>query len=279
LIVDLHLHTTASDGRLTPAGLVDRVAVAGVGIMAVTDHDTTGGCREVAARAAAHGIEFVAGIEITAVEHGRDVHMLGYFIDTQHRELERFLVSQREVRIARIGVMAEQLARLGMPVDLTAITDAAGSGRTIGRPLLADAMIAAGYVADRREAFDRWLGTGCPAFVPRDGATPERVIAIIHAAGGLASVAHPGRTRLGDDRLTALVDAGLDAIEVYHSDHDASEIEHYGALADRLGVLRTGGSDYHGDPSHGVSPGGTALPIEHWQRLRAAGYGEPPVRD
>jgi predicted metal-dependent phosphoesterase TrpH len=130
-------------------------------------------------------------------------------------------------------------------------------------------MVAAGYVRSTSEAFDRWLGQTGPAFVPRAAVTPEEVIAVIHAAGGLASLAHPGRTRI-DGRLPALRDAGLDAIEAFHSDHDARTAAGYADSAQTLGLLVTGGSDFHGDPAHGVSPGAAGLALDAWQRLSAA---------
>jgi hypothetical protein len=130
-------------------------------------------------------------------------------------------------------------------------------------------MVQAGHVADTQEAFDKWLGSDRPAFVTRTGPPPEQVIDAIHRAGGLASLAHPGRTRI-DARIPDLAAAGLDAIEVYHSDHDAAAVERYRAMARELDVLITGGSDFHGDPARGVRPGSAALPDEQWQRLRAA---------
>jgi predicted metal-dependent phosphoesterase TrpH len=271
VIVDLHLHTTASDGRCTPAELVDLAAAAGAGVIAATDHDTTLASADVAAFAAARGIEAVTGIEITAIDDARDVHMLGYFVDVQDAALRDFLASQRAIRLSRADRIAARLQELGMPVDLQPMTTAAAvSGRTIGRPQVADAMIAAGHVANRREAFDRWLAAGKPAFIPREGALPERVIDMVHRVGGIVSLAHPGRTGLSDDRICALAAAGLDAIEVYHCDHDESLVGHYGDLADRLGLLRTGGSDYHGDPAYAVSVGSASLPGEWWSRLRDA---------
>jgi 3',5'-nucleoside bisphosphate phosphatase len=270
LTIDLHLHTTASDGHLTPAELVSHAALARVSVIAVTDHDTVAACAEVKALAASLKIEAVSGIEITAVEDGRDVHMLGYFVDISAPPLTEFLLQQRETRIDRVRRLAARLAELGMPVDVTRVTQSAKrSRRTIGRPQIADAMIAAGYVVDRREAFEAWLGVGRPAFVPRDGAPPESVIDIVHGAGGLISLAHPGRTLLADDRIRQLASAGLDALEVYHSDHDPALVTRYGDLADQLGMLRTGGSDFHGDPSYGVTIGGASLPFEYWEQLRA----------
>ena len=270
-LIDLHLHTTASDGRCTPAELVDRAAAARLTVIAVTDHDTLAALPETAALAAAHAIEVVVGIEITAVDDGLDVHVLGYFVNPADRELDAFLVAQRAVRLTRVRAIAERLAQLGRPVDLDPLLADVErhAARTVGRPLVARAMIAAGYVTSVRDAFDRWLGHGRPAFVPRTGASAESVITIIHRAGGLASLAHPGRTRI-DSRIASLRKAGLDAIEVYHSDHDPQQIESYGRLAHDLGCLVTGGSDYHGDPDRSLSPGSTTLPSEEWDRLLAA---------
>lgn len=269
--IDLHLHTTASDGRSTPAELVEQAAAAGLRAMAVTDHDTVAAVREVRELAAGRGIESIPGIEITAVDDSRDVHMLGYFFDESDPSLAAFLAAARANRIARIEEIASRLDALGLPVDMTRVLAEARkqTGRSIGRPLVARAMIAAGHVGDLAEAFDRWLTPGKPAFIPRDGATPEDVIAVVHAAGGIASLAHPGRTRI-DARIPALCAAGLDAIEVFHSDHDASMVERYTDVARRFDLLVTGGSDFHGDPTHGVAPGAAGLPAAEWARLSGA---------
>ncbi len=269
--VDLHLHTTASDGRCSPLELVEHAAAAGIAVMAATDHDTTGSVEEVRVRAAERGIEAIPGIEITAVEGGRDVHVLGYFLQTTDASFREFLAGQRRTRVDRVRAIAGRLTELGMPVDLSEALAAVGqqSNRAIGRPQVARAMVAAGHVADTREAFDKWLGPNLPAFVPRSGPSPEAVIDTIHRAGGLASLAHPGRTQI-DARIPALRNAGLDALEAYHSDHDAAAADRYHRMADDLGLLITGGSDYHGDPAHGVSIGCSTLPSECWQRLHAA---------
>ena len=270
-MIDLHLHTTASDGRLTPTQLVEHAAAAGIRILAITDHDTTDGYDEAAAEASRRGVLLVPGIEITAVERGRDVHMLGYFFNRGDGRLAHFLTAQRATRIARIVEIANRLGSLGMPVDIQPLLDQAQrqSAKSIGRPRLARAMIEAGYVATTREAFDRWLGQGCPAFIERAGASPEEVIGLIHRAGGLVSLAHPGRTRI-DTRIATLRDAGLDAIEVYHSDHDTDMVAAYFELARQLNLMITGGSDFHGDPAHGIEPGASVLPEREWNRLVAA---------
>ena len=267
-MIDLHLHTTASDGRLTPTELVTRAAGAGVRILAVTDHDTTDGIDEAAAEAARRNVVTIPGIEVTAVEHGRDVHMLGYFFDPFEENLVQFLVGQRLIRITRIADMAVRLAQLGLPVDVQPLLDEARrhNHKSIGRPALARAMIAAGHVATTNEAFDKWLGQGRQAFVERVGPTPEQVIETVRRAGGITSLAHPGRTKI-DERIASLREAGLDAIEAYHSDHDAAATHGYLALARELDLLVTGGSDFHGDPTHGLEPGASTLPQLEWERL------------
>jgi 3',5'-nucleoside bisphosphate phosphatase len=269
--IDLHLHTTASDGRCSPLELVEQAAAAGLSIMAATDHDTTASVDEVRAHAAERGIEAIPGIEITAIEDSRDIHVLGYFLRTGDTTFREFLATQRRTRVDRAQAIARRLAELGMPVDLSDALAAAGqqSTRAIGRPQVARAMVAAGHVASTREAFDKWLGRDLPAFVPRSGPSPEQVIETIHRAGGLASLAHPGRTQI-DARIPALRDAGLDALEAYHSDHDVAAAARYHQMADDLGLLITGGSDFHGDPVYGVSIGGSTLPPESWHRLHAA---------
>jgi len=270
-VIDLHLHTTASDGRLTPGELVERVRAAGVTVLAATDHDTTASYPDVRASAAAHGMEAVAGIEITAVDEGRDVHVLGYFLDPDDPGLLAFLARQRQTRIERVHRIAARLAELGAPIDVDGLLAEAARnpGRSVGRPQVARALEAAGHVASTQEAFDRFLAGDAPAFVSRPGSPPEDVVAIIHRAGGLASLAHPGRTRI-DHRIADLAHAGLDALEVHHSDHDAATVERYARTAEELGLLMTGGSDFHGEPSRGVEPGAAVLPPAEWARFRAA---------
>jgi hypothetical protein len=267
-VIDLHLHTTASDGLCSPRELVERAAAAGLSRMAVTDHDTTAALGESADHCARAGIAFVPGIEITAILEGADVHLLGYFIDARHAPLAAFLARQRDSRVERIRRIADRLSELGAPIDAAPLLEAGRrqDGRSIGRPQVARALMAAGHAADVNDAFDRFLGRGQPAFVARTGARPEEVIGIVHAAGGLASLAHPGLTEI-DDRIPALRDAGLDAIEAYHSEHDPAVRDRYLALAADLGLLVTGGSDFHGDPAHGLAPGSVTLPADHWQRL------------
>lgn len=267
-MIDLHLHTTASDGTLSPSELVLEARAAGLSICSITDHDTTAGSEAAADVAREAGLEVIAGIEITAVADGRDVHMLGYFIDCTSPRLRGFLVRQREDRLRRVKDIGARLASLGAPVDVAPIAAEADRGRSVGRPQIAAALLAAGHVATRNEAFDRFLGAGGPAFVPRHGSRPEEIIALIHDAGGIASLAHPGLTRR-DDLLPALAAAGLDALEARHADHDPGMEAHYRARARDLGLAISGGSDFHGDSGHRAAVlGRVTLPAEDFAALR-----------
>jgi predicted metal-dependent phosphoesterase TrpH len=269
-VIDLHTHTTASDGRCTPAELVARASAAGVTVLSVTDHDTVGACEAVAAACEAAAITFVPGIEISAVREDADVHVLGYFIDPRSPALGIFLAEQRQRRVDRIGRVIARLGEHGIHLDADAILRPAldDQSRSIGRPWVARALVAAGYVKTANEAFAAWLSRGRPGFVPREGASPDIVIGKIHDAGGLASMAHPGLLRR-DAWIPALAAAGLDAVEAYHTDHDPETTARYRTLAQRLGVAVSGGSDYHADQSHGAAhPGSVSLPQDEFDQLR-----------
>jgi predicted metal-dependent phosphoesterase TrpH len=247
-LIDLHMHTTASDGRLAPADLVVRAATAGLTTISVTDHDTVAAIAETTAAAAAAGIRVVPGIEITAVEDNRDVHVLGYFFDPLSERLAAFLVSQRERRVTRVREIAARLAAANLFIDVDRLLKSAAErpGSSVGRPQIAREMVRSGLVGSVQEAFELWLASGRPAFVPRIGPDAATVVDTIHDAGGLASFAHPGVTNR-NDLIAPLAERGLDAIEVYHSDHTQEDTTAYRRVAARLGLLVTGGSDFHGE--------------------------------
>jgi 3',5'-nucleoside bisphosphate phosphatase len=269
-LIDLHTHTTASDGLCTPSELVARASAARLQVLSVTDHDTTAACAPVAAACATAGIEFVPGIEITAVVDGKDVHVLGYFMNPDDSSLGEFLANARLMRIDRIRQMVQRLAGQGIRLDADEVLrpGTADHSKAAGRPWIARALIAAGHAATIGEAFDRWLSVGRPAFVARIGPAPEDVLRLLHGAGGVASLAHPGL--LGrDDLIPSLARAGLDAIEAYHSKHQADDTVRYLTFAERLGLAVTGGSDYHADPNAAIRVGGATLPRELYEALKA----------
>jgi predicted metal-dependent phosphoesterase TrpH len=265
------MHTTASDGRHPPEELVQRAWNAGIRTMSVTDHDTMAAVGRATVAAAQFGMTVVPGIEITSVHGGKDVHVLAYFLPDSAPGLQEMLSSQRRQRVERAKEIGDRLARLGVPIDVPALVEAASApgGKAIARPQIAQALIAAGHVATVAEAFERYLGEDSPAYVPHRGATPMEVVTLIQSGGGIASLAHPGY-RPKDEIIAGLVDAGLAAIEVYHSSHDRAQEEHYLALARTHGLLATGGSDFHGEGTRRSEFFGvTNLPQEHFEALIA----------
>jgi 3',5'-nucleoside bisphosphate phosphatase len=250
-LIDLHLHTTASDGLLSPAALVARAAQAGLRTISVTDHDTCAGLAEAEIAARVHGVRVVPGVEITAIEDARDVHLLAYFLNPSNPPLLEFLDAQRVHRERRVREIGDRLAALGLAIDVEPLValSCGRRSRTVGRPQIADALVAAGHALDRDDAFDRLLGVGRPAFVPRRGPRPEDVISIVRDAGGIVSMAHPGLTAM-DQVIPRLATAGLQALEACHSDHDANTERRYREVAAQYGLAVSGGSDFHGDIGH-----------------------------
>jgi predicted metal-dependent phosphoesterase TrpH len=270
-LIDLHTHTTASDGRLSPADLVERAGNAGVSVLSVTDHDTVAGAEAAEAACRRRGMTFVTGIEITAIRNGIDVHILGYFVDHLSPSLDAFLSAMRLQRVERIRQIVDRLAGLGMALDAEAILAPVRQNprQSIGRPFIARALVEAGHATDIGDAFDRWLTPGRPAFVPRAGAPPAEVVARIHDSQGIASLAHPGLVG-HDEWIPELAASGLDAVEAYHSKHDPAATARYLDIASTLGLAVSGGSDFHADDAHGPqSPGAVSLPSDCFERLES----------
>jgi 3',5'-nucleoside bisphosphate phosphatase len=269
-VIDLHLHTTASDGRSSPEDLVQAAVRCRVTTLSVTDHDTVAALDRVAAACEGAGIEWVSGIEITAIREEVDVHVLGYFFDHRSPTLAAFLDAQVADRRRRMREMIEKLDALGVHVDGDQVLGGHGGLHPgwIGRPLLARALVRAGHVRSPREAFDLYLAENGAAWVPRRAPSPEQVVDLIHRVGGVAALAHPGM--IGHDEwIPPMASAGLDAIEVYYIEHSPEMTVHYRVLAERLGLAMSGGSDYHGDPSHGPArPGSVSLPEPAYAGLK-----------
>ena len=243
--IDLHTHSRASDGEFTAADLAARIAAAGVGVWGLCDHDTVAGLPEAGEAARAHGVRLVPGIELSAFLDAKEIHLLGHFIDPAHpslRSFEDFLAVQRRIRMQQI---VEKLARLGVRVEPADIEKHSG-GKTIGRPHVAKAIVAAGGAATVKEAFDRFIGEGRPAYVQRYRLEAEDAVRLVRGAGGTTTVAHPGVSKLERHELVRLRAAGIDGLEVHHADHVPSLREKFMRIAEELDLVPTAGSDYHG---------------------------------
>ena len=267
--LDLHTHTTASDGRLAPAALVDLARQVGVTTLAVTDHDTTDGLADARASAPAAGVEIITGIEFGCeLPHG-EVHMLGYLFDAAHPALRARLAWLREGRVERGREMVAKLNALGLPIRWERV-QAIAAGGSIGRPHVAQALIEGGFIADTNEAFSRYLAWGGPAYVPRRRLTPLDVIALIHEAGGVVSLAHPAHIPDLEALLAPLAEAGLAGLETYYGEYDAPTVTRLAALATRFNLVPTGGSDYHAREikDHAMLGGSPPVPPDTVARLR-----------
>ena len=243
--VDLHMHSTASDGAVRPAEVVAAAQRAGLSAIALTDHDTVDGVAEAQAAGATLGVRVIAGVELSAVDEGEEIHVLGLHL-SHPEHIASALEELKESRRDRAKLIVERLNSLGIPITLDAVYAAAGEG-AVGRPHIAKALVAGGWARDFREAFDRWLGNGKPACIEKRTVTFEEAARLIHDAGGLAVYAHPGGAASRAE-LEELASLGLDAVEVRHPSHTADEIARLTALTDELGLLPSGGSDWHGAP-------------------------------
>jgi predicted metal-dependent phosphoesterase TrpH len=266
--VDLHSHTTASDGALSPRELVRLAARNRVRVLAVTDHDSTDGLPEAMDEAARHGVDIVPGLEINTDVPGAEVHVLGYYVDWGADWFQDFLREQRAERTARVHRIVERLTELGMPLTADEVFAICQEGSP-GRPHVAQAMVNRGYVKSVREAFDRWLRTGGPANVPRRRLTPVDAVAVIRRAGGVPVLAHPGLADR-DAMIPELVEAGLAGIETYYPEHSVAQVNAYREMCDRLHLVATGGSDYHGPHTGRTTTLGTPhIPLDVWEQLKA----------
>jgi predicted metal-dependent phosphoesterase TrpH len=249
--IDLHTHSSVSDGTDAPAELVRKALAVGLDVVALTDHDTFDGLDEAVAEGERLGVGVVRGMELSCSRRGSSVHVLAYGADPASPELAAEMARVRDGRLGRLAGVLRKLAELGVPVSEAEVMAQVGNSPSVGRPHIADALIAAGHVRDRQEAFDRFLADGGPAHVRRYTIEVDRGIDLVHQAGGLAVIAHPwGRGRehlLPPNVLQGLVrDHALDGIEVDHQDHDSDTRRRLRELADGLGLLATGSSDYHG---------------------------------
>jgi 3',5'-nucleoside bisphosphate phosphatase len=275
--LDLHLHTTHSDGSCTPAEVIDLAHKAGVTALAITDHDITTGVPEAITAGRQLGIEVIPGIEISSIFGESELHILGYFLDWQDAKLRERLATLRESRHRRNPKVIERLRALGIDITYDEVRALAGTD-SVGRPHIARVLMEKQVVTSAKEAFDRFLAEGKPAYVRRDLPSPAEAIQWIKAAKGLAVLAHPTWVRTTDGMLTDLVRQlkadGLDGVEVHYSTHTARQTREYLAMAKQLGLLATGGSDFHGftkpDIEVGIGKGTLHIPDSLLHKLKDA---------
>jgi hypothetical protein len=266
-VIDLHSHTNASDGTDAPDRLIALALERGIEVLAITDHDTFAGFDEASPAARAGRLDLICGVELSCKFEGKSPHLLAYFPHgSADASFRAWVTGILESRRERNRALVAQLQNLGVKIELA---DVEAVGRTVtGRPHFARVLIDRGYATDRQDAFDRFLGEAGTAFVERHGPTLEEALTKIHASGGISSLAHPVRLGLSSnpekeatlfDRLREI---GLDALEVWHSDHKPALIKRYGNYAESHGMLMTGGSDYHGDNKPNARLGGVMAPLE-----------------
>jgi 3',5'-nucleoside bisphosphate phosphatase len=270
-IVDLHTHSTASDGIYSPTELLRLAAEAGLKVQALTDHDSTNGLEEASQAAATHSIDFIPGIEINTDVKGGEVHVLGYFIEYQRPAFQAVLQVLRDARVLRGQRMVERLNEQGVSIKWERVRAIAQG--SVGRPHVAEALLEAGYVKSIAEAFDKYIGAGRPAYIPRYKLTPQDAIRLIVSANGLPVMAHPITLPGADELLKwlpGLRETGLVGLEVYYGPYTPEQVQELLSIASKHQLIPTGGTDYHGPNIHPTPLGGRYVPYESVERLKDA---------
>ena len=258
---DLHIHTYYSDSTYTPEEVLQNAVASGLDCIAITDHDTVEGVQPVIDLTPHYAVEVVPGVELSSEEEGRDIHILGYFIDCQNSVLLSALRHFQDIRIQRIHVMLEKLAEMGIHDITFEEVDAQTKADVVGRLHLAQLLIRKGWAADHREAFAKYLGDGAPAYVKKSRLNVREAIDLIHQAGGVAVLAHPMVTSV-DHLIPRFAREGLDGLEVYYPHTHQTITQYYEHKADKHGLLKTGGSDAHGQHKHHTYIGKLKIPYE-----------------
>ncbi|MFT5368195.1 MAG: putative metal-dependent phosphoesterase TrpH [Candidatus Latescibacterota bacterium] len=264
--IDLHMHSTRSDGSFSPKDVVTHAAALGISTISLTDHDSVAGVAEATTAGNEIGVGVIPGVELSAQVGEKDIHILGYFIDPEQGDLKAFLKKFQDARIERAEKIVEKLNRMGIPIQMAHVLAKAGNA-AVGRPHVADVMVEEGFVFSSNEAFYKYLGYAKPAYQPKYTMSPEEAIEVIHASGGLASLAHP-ILYARDDLIPKFADVGLDAIEVMHIKHEKKDVKRYSDVAKKYGLLKTGGSDCHGDGRGDAIMGQVKVPVEFLDAMK-----------
>ena len=278
-MIDLHSHTLHSDGDRSPEHLLAEAAAAGVHTLSVTDHDTVSGIAECRAAAKRHGVRLIAGIELSCELHGREIHVLGHFLDETSAALGKLatvMLQERRERMERMVLRAQAAGHREVTMERVI---AASGGENLGRPHLARVLVDCGLAVSVKDAFEKFLKTKGALWVDRRRLSIAEALEIIHGAGGTASVAHPGANGVSRQELKGLAEAGLDAVEAYHPEHPPNQAEAFEKWAGELGMLVTAGSDYHGPTVQpGRKLGDRWLPPEKLAALEARASRRPGTR-
>jgi len=265
-LCDLHIHTYYSDGVHSPSEVVEMAKMKEISAIAITDHDTISGIKEGMKRGKSKGVEVIAGVELSSQEAQRDVHILGYLISLNRSALIEKLQFFREERMKRAYVIIKKLKDLGISIEFDEILQIAQNG-SVGRPHIAQVLLRRGYVSSIKEAFDRYIGYESPAYVPKYKMTPKEAINLIRNSGGIPVYAHPG-VHSDPDYILHLAKQGLMGIEVWHPDHSEEDIKILDEIADKYGLLKTGGTDFHGFEKGKAPIGDVKLPYFYLESLK-----------
>jgi predicted metal-dependent phosphoesterase TrpH len=284
--IDLHTHSTASDGLYSPTALTQHASEAGLALIALTDHDTTNGLEEALAAGQARNLEVIPGIEVNTSLSETEVHVLGYFLEYQQAVFQSTLQTLRDIRVTRAQRMVEKLQSIGLNITWERVRERAAG--TVGRPHVAAALVERGYAESVADAFNRYLGRGKPGYVPRYKLAPLDAIRLINSVHGVPVMAHPAGIPDLEQLVPSLCEAGLVGIEVYYGEYDPQTVERLKELADTYYLIPTGGSDYHGPGIHPTPLGARKIPEESVRRLRlsaeehrrtpAPAFALPPYR-
>lgn len=267
--VDLHCHSNASDGTLSPKGLVSHAAERGLSTIALTDHDSTAGVAEAIAVGAELGVDVIPGVELSSEIEGLQAHILGYFIDPTSVSLQREFAWMNETRRQRMSRICRNLNEAGIEIEVEEVLAMAGSG-TVGRPHVARVLVARGYADSVNDAFARFLTRGRPGYALAEKITPEGAIEVINRSGGVAVLAHPWSTKNPRAALERLAPVGLTGVECYYGEYDLEVQSDLATLAEEFGLIPTGGSDYHGPNVKATDLGAVVVPPEAVEALRNA---------